>query len=119
MPRDTITPMEVEKRLLELTDELDEAQDLLARAEIDFAEAEYRNRQALAEARLRIGNEERRTTDAQRKDEATVLCKRQDWDFVMADAKVRIARSTVFAIRTKIDVARSLGTSVRSAMDVM
>ena len=115
MPRDTITPMEVEKRLLELVDELEEAQDMLAKAEMEFAEAEYQNRQALAQARLRIGNEERRTTDAQRKDEATVFCKSEDWAFVMADARVRIARSTVFAIRSKIEVARSLGTSVRSS----
>jgi hypothetical protein len=119
MPRDTITPMEVEKRLLELSDELDEAQDLLAKAEMDYAEADYRFRMASAEARLRIGNEDRKTTADQRKDEATVFCKAQDWDFVMADARVKIARSTVFAIRSKIEVARSLGTSVRSSMDLL
>jgi hypothetical protein len=117
--RETITPAEVEARLVQLTDELDEAQDLLAAAEMEYAKAEYENRQGLAEARLRIGNEDRRTTDQQRKDEAVILCKSQDWNFVMADARVRIARSTVFAIRTKIDVARSLGTSVRSAMELV
>ena len=118
-PRPPITPMEVEVRLLELAEELDEAQDLLAKAEVEYAQAEFDNRQALAEARLRIGNEERRTTDQQRKDEATVFCKAEDFALVMADARVRIARSTVFGIRTKIDVARSLGTSVRSAMEVV
>jgi hypothetical protein len=111
--------MEVEKRLLELADELDEAQDLLTAAELEFAQAEYDNRQSLAQARLTIGNEERRTTDQQRKDEATVFCKSQDFALVMADARVRIARSTVFAIRSKIDIARSLGTSVRSSMEVL
>jgi uncharacterized protein HemX len=119
MPRETVTPMEVEKRLLELDEEIGEAQDMLAAAEREYAEADFNNRHAQAEARLRLLAGETRTTEMQRKDEALIQCRRQDWALAQADAKVRAARSNVMRIRAQTDIARSLGTSVRSAMDIL
>jgi hypothetical protein len=111
--------MEVEERMLALSDELDEAQDILTQAEVRYAEAKHHCDLAMAQARLRIMNEERRTTEQQRKDEAFLTCKQEDWALSMADAGVRAARSNVFRIRTQVDIARSLGTSVRSSMEVL
>jgi hypothetical protein len=119
---DIITPEKVERRLRDLGRELDEANSDLGFAENSYGKWKADFELQVAKARLRIGKEAAETgskiTVQEKEDRALVECELAYKALIGAEAVVRAARANVQRVRTQIDIARSVGTSVRSAMEL-
>jgi ABC-type molybdate transport system ATPase subunit len=117
-----ITPAQVENRLVQLSREYDEAHEALEQSEIGYANAKSLWEITSARTRLSIQakalDSGKRITVQERDDEAVVRCQDELMAVNMSEAKVRAARANANRLRTQIDIARSVGTSVRAAMDL-
>ena len=112
-----VTPQAIEKRLVDLSKEIDEAQRFLDEAETEYFNAKGACEIALAEARLGIVKDGLKMTVQEKEDVATVKCAVLIRAVYASEAKVRAARGNATRVRTQIDIARSIGTSVRASMD--
>ena len=114
----TITPERVEARLYELSKEIDAAHDELVAAETKYHNTKARFEVAIARARLHIGlnNQKLRVGDVA--DRALVECENEWFDLQQAEALVKAARGNAARVRTQVDIARSIGTSVRASLDI-
>ena len=115
-----ITPANVERRLVELSSELDTATEELNASEHLYYQSKTTYEITLASKRLEIAGELKGTksTVSEREDMALVQCEDYAYELATAEATVKAARANVSRIRTQIDIARSLGTSVRSAYEM-
>jgi hypothetical protein len=113
-----VTPAQVEKRLIDLSKEIDDAQKFLDEAENEYFTVKARCEIALAEERLRLTKSGIKMTVQDKEDVAMTTCEHLVLALAAAEAKVRAARGNANRVRTQVDIARSIGTSVRSAMDV-
>ena len=118
---DIITPQKVEARLYQLSAEIDTAHD-----ELNAAETIYLNNKAkyeidMARSRLEYAYQSSPTgknyTVGEREDKA--LVENQEAHLAMATAEivVKSARANAARLRIQVDIARSIGTSVRTGMD--
>jgi len=117
-----ITPADVEAKLISLSREYDEAHASLEQAELTYANAKSlweinsaRMRLSIAARALDSG---RKITVQERDDEALLRCQDELSALNNAEAVVRASRANTQRLRTQIDIARSVGTSVRAAMDM-
>jgi hypothetical protein len=119
---DIITPEKVERRLRELGRELDAAQSDLVLAEDSYAKWKADFEVDVAKARIRIGKNAAsdgvKITVQEKEDKALIECETQYRGLLGSEAVVKATRANMQRIRTQIDIARSVGTSVRSAMEV-
>jgi len=112
-----VTPASVEKRLLDLSKEIDEAQTFLDKAERDYFTSKTECELALAKSRLARRVEGVKLTVRDKEDIAVLECQTELQLLAIAEATVRAARGNASRIKTQIDIARSIGTSVRAALD--
>lgn len=114
----SITPERVEQRLYELSKEVDEAHTELVQAEKDYHQAKIAFEIAIARARIHIGfnNQKMRVGDVA--DNALVACEQQFNVLTTAEAVVKAARHNSNRIRIQVDIARSIGTSVRASLEI-
>jgi hypothetical protein len=112
----TVTPQAVEQRLVTLSRDVDEAHTDLVKAEQEYANAKSDYEIAAARARLSLARAEgaRKLTVAEREDEALLQTQTEYRRVMSADALVRAARANAARLRTQVDIARSVGTSVRT-----
>lgn len=113
-----LTPERVEQRLMGLSSMMDTAQESLEKCEIEYANAKSIYEIAMAESRIRLGSGESKLRVQEIEDHALVLCQEKYFDLNLKEAMVKSARSNIQRVRTQVDIARSLGTSVRSAMEL-
>lgn len=117
-----MTPAEVEMKLISLSRELEDAHGKLETAETDYGKAKPEWDLEVAKTRFSVrarANEAgRKMTVQEIEDEALILCELQYVAFCAADAMVRVARANVSRIKVQIDIARSVGTAVRAAMEM-
>ena len=113
----SITPEQVETRLKELSKQVDEAQEQLSAAEHEYFMAKAGYEIALAKSRLVLGSQGVKTV-GEREDRALVINEDLASRLAIAEAKVRAARGNSQRVREQVDIARSIGTSVRAAMDL-
>ena len=111
----TVTPEQIEKRLYELSKEVDEAQENLTKAERVYYVAKADCEIALAKSRLVLGSQGIKTI-GEREDRALVMNQIQVQNLAIAEAMVRSARGNAQRVREQVDIARSIGTSVRTAL---
>ena len=111
-----VTPATIEKRLVELSKEIDEAQKFLDESE-QYFDAKGACEIGLAQARLGVVKDGLKMTVQEKEDVATIECAHLIRAVYGAEAKVRAARGNAQRVRTQIDIARSVGTSVRAALD--
>ena len=116
------TPADVEAKLVALSQEYDSAHKDLDHAEHAYASAKSLWEINSARTRLRIRARAleggRKPTVQEIEDEATVACADELTALNTGDALVRAARANAVRIRTQIDVARSVGTAVRAALEL-
>jgi hypothetical protein len=110
-----VTPQQVEKRLMELSAEIDEAQAFLKQAELAYYTAKTECEIKLAKVRLSTKIDGVKLTAQDKADLATVECANLITAVGIAEATVKAARANATRINTQIDIARSVGTSVRAA----
>lgn len=113
-----ITPERVENRLFELSKEIDIAHEELVKAEKNYHEKKGKFEIAIANSRLNIGLNNMKLRVGDVADRALVACELEWNDLQMAEAYVKAARANSNRVRTQVDIARSIGTSVRAALDV-
>jgi hypothetical protein len=122
MNQTIITPQMVEIRLKELSKEIDEAHSELIEAESHYMSIKAQYEVALAKARLNLARRSapsgKNYTVGEREDLAIVENEDLHLSLASAEALVKGARANAQRIRTQVDIARSVGTSVRTSMDV-
>lgn len=116
------TPQQIEARLVQLGKELDDAHDALVQAEQGYYDAKAGYEVGIARSRLQVGERYAakgiKVTVQEREDEALMAVADQLRALYSAEAIVRAVRANVTRIKTHIDIARSVGTSVRASMEL-
>ena len=113
-----ITPEKVETRLYELSKEIDVAHEELVLAERTYHNAKARFEINIAHSRVTIGLANMKLRVGDVADKALVQCEKEWQDLQVAEALVKGARANAQRVRTQVDIARSIGTSVRASMDI-
>lgn len=117
-----VTPQQIEKRLYDLSKEIDISNDELMAAEHTYNTVKTEYEIAMARSRMSLASKSSPTgknyTVGEREDMA--LLENQDLHLRLgiAEAQVKAARANVARIRTQVDIARSIGTSVRTSIDL-
>ena len=111
-----VTPQAIENRLATLSREIDEGHAFLEQAEHAYHKAKTQYEIAIATARLSYGTEKMRVQDVN--DHALLECREQYRALNEAEAVVKAARANATRIRTQVDIARSIGTSVRASLEI-
>jgi hypothetical protein len=114
----SLTPMQVEKRLVDLTKEVDEAHNDLIDAEQLFHTTKAAFEVSMARARMSVSHPDFKLTSVQREDQALIQNAEQHMQLAMAEASVKAARANANRIRTQVDIARSISVSVRASMEI-
>lgn len=113
-----ITPEKVENRLYELSKEIDTAHEDLVKAEKFYHTSKAVFEISIARARINIGTNNLKLRVGDVADKALLECEQEWVDLQTAEALVKSARANSNRVRTQVDIARSIGTSVRSALDI-
>ena len=117
-----VTPAQVEAKLYSLSKELDVIQKELEDQEDNYYLTKAKYEVALAKSRMTYAAKSSPTgknyTVQEREDMA--LIENQDLHFLLAQAEamVKAGRANASRIKTQVDIARSIGTSVRVSMEV-
>lgn len=114
-----LTPQKIEKRLYDLSKQIDEAHRELIDAESDYYEKKYSYEMELAKTRLRYAHPDHKMTIAMREDRALVENEILGVALNIAEVRVRAARANAKRIETQVEITRSLGTSVRASMEIV
>jgi hypothetical protein len=112
-----ITPEKVETRLYELSKEIDTAHDDLVAAEKAYHINKAQFEINIARARLHVGTNNMKMRVGDVADKALELVEQDFMNLAIAEAQVKSARANSNRVRTQVDIARSIGTSVRASMD--
>ena len=118
----TVTPMQVEARLISLSKEIDSAQVDLNEAEKQYFTIKAQYEIALAKSRKALAgakNSEGKSLTATEKEDSALI-ENEDLHLQMASAEilVRASRGNASRIKTQVDIARSIGSSVRSSLEL-
>jgi hypothetical protein len=123
MSNQILTPQLVESRLRELSHEIDDSHSQLIEAESHYYSIKAQYEVALARTRLSFAKRTTPTgknyTVGEREDLAILENEELHLRLAGAEALVRGARANAQRIRTQVDIARSVGTSVRTSMEVV
>jgi len=113
-----ITPIRIENRLYELSKEIDLIHDQLSKAEMAYHKAKSEFEIGIARARIEVGTsfEKMRVQDIA--DTALLQCAEEFHTLQIAEALVKAARANAQRVRTQVDIARSIGTSVRASLEI-
>lgn len=116
--RMTITPEKVESRLYELSKEIDIAHEELVGAEKKYHTDKAVFEIAIARARIHIGMNNQKLRVGDVADKALLEVEKEWIELQTAEALVKAARGNAARVRTQVDIARSIGTSVRASLDI-
>lgn len=111
-----ITPEAIENRLAKLSKEIDEAHQFLDEAEHKYHKTKTEYEIEMAHSRMKLSTEKMRVQDVQ--DCALIHCQDLYRSLNAAEATVKAARANATRIRTQVDIARSIGTSVRASLEM-
>ena len=119
---DVITPAMIEKRLRDLSKEVDEAHMYLVNTETNYNEIKGNYEIAMAKSRMKYATTSSPTgknyTVQEREDLALIDNEKLYQDLGLIDAQVKAARANTQRLRIQVEIARSVGTSVRTSMDL-
>lgn len=118
---DIVTPQQVERRLIQLGKELDEAHRENVEAEQAFYTAKGAYEIGIAKARMAVGTKYAdagiKATVQEREDRATIETSELLSALYIAEAQVKAARANVNRVRSQIDITRSIAANVRTTME--
>ncbi len=114
-----LTPEKVERKLYHLSLAIDKAHKELSAAEKDYLEKKADLEIALAKSRIKNSHPDMRMTASLREDQALIENEQESRALAIAEIVVRASRANVKRLETQVDIARSLGTSVRASMEVI
>jgi hypothetical protein len=117
-----VTPAQVEQKMIQLSKEIDIAQVQLESAETNYNDVKAKYELGLAKARIRMASEKNangKPMTATEKDDFA-LVENEDLHLLLASAEavVRASRANASRLKTQVDLARSIGSSVRASLDL-
>ena len=117
-----VTPAEVERKMIQLSGQLDICQQDLERAEKNYADLKAQHEIGLAKSRINLAskkNEAGKALTATEKDDFALI-ENEDTHLLLASAEalVKASRANASRLKTQVDLARSIGSSVRSSMEI-
>lgn len=118
MNETVITPVRIENRLVELSKEIDAVHAALSKAEMDYHKAKSAFELSIARSRIVTGNASNKMRVQDVADHALLQCHDEFHTLQITEAMVKAARANAQRVRTQVDIARSIGTSVRASMDI-
>jgi hypothetical protein len=117
------TPAQVEQRLRTLSHEIDEAHNDLVASEHNYYSVKSEYEIKVAETRIKLSNESKPNgknyTVDEREALAVVINKDLHKAMGIAEAIVRASRANSARLRVQVDLARSVGSNVRSSMEAL
>ena len=111
--------MEVEKRLVALSKEIDTAHQELTAAEAKFHTNKAGLEIAMAKSRMKNSHPDMKMTSTQREDLALIENSVEHMAVAISEAEVKAARANANRIRTQVDIARSISVSVRASLEII
>jgi len=119
---DIITPAMVEQKLRALSKEIDEAHKNLVEIESTYHASKANYEIEMARCRMKYATQSSPTgknyTVGEREDQALLFCAPLHQDVAIFQAQVLAARANTNRLKMQVDIARSVGTSVRTSMDL-
>lgn len=117
-----ITPAMVEQKLRGLSKEVDEAHKTLVEIETVYHGIKADYEVAMAKSRITLATKSSPTgknyTVGEREDLALVENEMLHKDLAMVQARVLASRANTNRLKMQVDIIRSVGTSVRTSMDL-
>ena len=110
--------MQVEERLLQLSKEIDEAHAKLAEADQRLVEKEFAFKKGMADARTRISHSDNKMRVQEVDDRALIINEMAYLEYLTAQQIVRAAKSNADRLDTQVQIAQSVGASVRASMTI-
>lgn len=115
----SVTPEQVEKRLLELSKEVDEAHEKLREADSTLVEKEYMFKKSMAEARVRLSHSDQKMRVQEIDDRALIMNEQHYLEYLTAQHIVRASKSNSERVQTQVTIAQSVGASVRASLNII
>ena len=123
MNNTVVTPAQIEKRLYDLSKEIDESHSELVEVESHYNSFKAQYEIAMARSRMIYATKSSPTgknyTVTERDDMALLENEELHLRVAMAEAQVKAARANANRIKTQVEIARSIGTSVRSSLEAL
>jgi hypothetical protein len=117
-----ITPAMVEQKLRGLSKEVDQAHKVLVEVETIYHSVKADYEIAMAKSRITLATKSSPTgknyTVGEREDLALVQNEELHKDLAIIQAKILASRANTNRLKMQVDIARSVGTSVRTSMDL-
>lgn len=117
-----ITPAMVEQKLRSLSKEVDEAHKTLIEIESTYHVSKAHYEIEMAKARMQYASQSSPTgknyTVGEREDKALIANAHLHSDVAIFQAQVLAARANTNRLKMQVDIIRSVGTSVRTSMDL-
>jgi hypothetical protein len=117
-----ITPAMVEQKLRGLSKEVDEAHKVLVEVETIYHSVKADYEIAMAKSRINLSTKSapngKNYTVGEREDLALVQNEELHKDLSIIQARVLASRANTNRLKMQVDIARSVGTSVRTSMDL-
>lgn len=110
------TPQNIEKRLFDLSLEIDKTQEALTEAETGYIK--FKGKFEIDMAKTRLSLMETKMTQAEREDRALTANEDTYLQLNAAEVLVKALRQKMANVKTQVDIARSIGSSVRASMDL-
>jgi hypothetical protein len=118
-----ITPAQVEQRLMQLSGLLEKAQAQLNSAEEQYTTAKAEYEIALAKSRValatEVGANNKLLTATEKEDKALIANESKHLILASTEVLVKASRANVAHLKTQVDIARSIGSSVRSSLEAL
>ena len=122
MMSEIITPAMVEQKLRGLSKEVDEAHKVLVEVETIYHGVKADYEIAMAKSRITLATKSapngKNYTVGEREDLALVQNEELHKDLAIIQARVLASRANTNRLKMQVDIARSVGTSVRTSMDL-
>lgn len=122
MMNDIITPAMIETKLRSLSKEIDDAHKEMTDLELEYHQTKARYEIDIARSRITLAQKSSPTgknyTVGEREDLAIIENATLHERLAILEAKVKASRANTIRLKTQVDIARSVGTSVRTSMDL-
>lgn len=123
MASEVVTPQLIERRLRDLSHEVDESHDDLVNVETKYHTLKASYEVSMARSRMKYAAVSSPTgknyTVGEREDLAIIENEELHIQMATVEAMVKASRANAARLKTQVDIARSIGTSVRTSMDAL
>jgi hypothetical protein len=116
------TPADVERRLIRLSKEIDEAHSELIEVESHYNSMKAQYEISMARSRMLYANKSspagKNYTVTERDDMALLDNEELHLKMATTEAQVKASRGNMVRIKTQVDITRSVGSSVRASFEI-